>query len=822
MKKGYLLVVAIAIIAICCVFIFTACGDPEVQIKEVEVLVNQAHNLSVSMESFIYNGEAAQPTISAGNETCTIEYYALAEDGTETKLESAPKDAGRYKVKASIPETDCAASAVFTISQAEASIEGLSNIDKFYDGAEATPTYTINSDSQDITVSYRKTSESTWTNKAPTESGEYEVLVEVAGSKNYKATSKRAVITITPVPSLLEIDRYIGNSWLASIGLLVAHDNTIVAVGPQSELAIVVMQELDVEDLIGKSVTYASEAVVQAFNDANGLVDATSIEVLAQEQTVLNESETAVKLKLYSMHNTSLNIYAHEINDYTLRAVADVYLAEFNEAELDAMSKDEMQARIAKVVLNLENTHTSSNFYLFCSMRAKFMAQEKLRSIKEQIKDIPEAQSFLSSIDDLIAEYDDSLATDLSAFLENTSTPYSNITGSILALNEAYKSKAIATTSQDSLKAAIAISNAREAIETCGDYALSLAMALNDKIDIINASASELLANIKTAGINFTIDDETIEETAIQAVYEQYEKYFNYNYWTFEEAFAEGTIEYYGFSTSLNKTITINKVNINGVDSDVYYIYDGVIAKTNLANVSPVWGRKATINSETKDVTINNGITGDSNVFVVDKAGNIALRAVEGTPQYLNHIANILDEDKASPYTYIMTEDTGINRIYFYEDSANNVGWATYTNYTPNFVGTWRRVGNDFYTVAYGAGWYEYLIITSSNDGMKIKSSSGLNVKFDGHVVDDQYVQYATVIFCIEANDEYVAYLASDEVFHVDGSGYSLFDKGSWCFNDAGDKIIAIIGDYRYEFDWYENDTIDSVSFVEGGREWIN
>ena len=80
MKRGYLLIATIAILAICSVFVFAACSG-DIELEE--------HGIVVTIDDFAYNGNIATATINAGNDSYELEWFSVSEAGDLTKLDSS-------------------------------------------------------------------------------------------------------------------------------------------------------------------------------------------------------------------------------------------------------------------------------------------------------------------------------------------------------------------------------------------------------------------------------------------------------------------------------------------------------------------------------------------------------------------------------------------------------------------------------------------------------------------------------------------------------------------------------------------------------------
>ena len=166
-----------------------------------------------------YDGQPVlQPTdiaTTGSNGAVTFEWYTA--DGQ--KLQVAPVNAGSYKVKAILAEdinyAGIEVEKVFTISQAVSSLTVTVELNKVYDGQPVVePQVTVTGSTGAITYEWYKQEESTtraitWTklSTAPSEVGNYKVVVTVAGDGNFEAVTVEKEFSIlskevVPTPGL--------------------------------------------------------------------------------------------------------------------------------------------------------------------------------------------------------------------------------------------------------------------------------------------------------------------------------------------------------------------------------------------------------------------------------------------------------------------------------------------------------------------------------------------------------------------------------------------------------------------------------------------
>ena len=155
-----------------------------------------------------YDGQVvADPSVTAIGSTGAVSFEWYTADGT--KLQTTPVNVGSYKVKAILAEdTNYVGSEVekeFTISPAGSSVTITVELDKEYDGQPVLePQVSVIGSTGAITYEWYKKEESTtrattWTKlaTAPSEVGNYKVVVTVAGDGNYEAVTVEKEFSIS-------------------------------------------------------------------------------------------------------------------------------------------------------------------------------------------------------------------------------------------------------------------------------------------------------------------------------------------------------------------------------------------------------------------------------------------------------------------------------------------------------------------------------------------------------------------------------------------------------------------------------------------------
>ncbi|MDE6475801.1 MAG: MBG domain-containing protein, partial [Erysipelotrichaceae bacterium] len=156
-----------------------------------------------------YDGQAVlEPTVKKpeGSGEVTFEWYTA--DGI--KLDTAPVDAGSYKVKVILEAnenyTGAEVEKEFEIYKATTSVSIIGELSKEYDGKPvATPEVKVVGSTGQVSYEWYRKEETaratTWTRleEAPVEIGSYKLVVRVAGDKNYEGAMAEKEFTISKV-----------------------------------------------------------------------------------------------------------------------------------------------------------------------------------------------------------------------------------------------------------------------------------------------------------------------------------------------------------------------------------------------------------------------------------------------------------------------------------------------------------------------------------------------------------------------------------------------------------------------------------------------
>lgn len=150
----------------------------------------------VSDVSKTYDGQpAAAPTFKTNSDaTAQIEWYK-----GDTKLQSAPADAGDYSVLITLPETElyttCKELKTFTISKADIPFTATGWADKA-DGQEHKITVATEVEGATITYSTQEDGEYTAENPGFSAKGKYDVFFKITAGPNYNEASGKALVNI--------------------------------------------------------------------------------------------------------------------------------------------------------------------------------------------------------------------------------------------------------------------------------------------------------------------------------------------------------------------------------------------------------------------------------------------------------------------------------------------------------------------------------------------------------------------------------------------------------------------------------------------------
>ena len=161
---------------------------------------NTITNLSIA--GWTFGQDANTPTIQATYTTGVV--YTYSADGGVTYTSTIPTNAGNYKIKAEIPESDnylaaTAKTADFTIEKATNTISRFVVDNWTFGQTASTPvlqaTYTTGA------VYTYSTDGTTYTATVPTNAGDYYIKVEIPESDNYLAASSTTTFTINKAPN---------------------------------------------------------------------------------------------------------------------------------------------------------------------------------------------------------------------------------------------------------------------------------------------------------------------------------------------------------------------------------------------------------------------------------------------------------------------------------------------------------------------------------------------------------------------------------------------------------------------------------------------
>ena len=158
----------------------------------------------------IYDGTAViEPNITKTGSSGAVSFEWYAADGT--KLQTAPTDAGSYKVKAILAEDGNYGSAEversFEITKASSSIIVNDDLNKVYDGVAVVDPINIAKIGSTGAVTFEwYTAEGTKLQTAPTDAGSYEVKAILAGDTNHMGAEVGKEFTITKANSTITIN----------------------------------------------------------------------------------------------------------------------------------------------------------------------------------------------------------------------------------------------------------------------------------------------------------------------------------------------------------------------------------------------------------------------------------------------------------------------------------------------------------------------------------------------------------------------------------------------------------------------------------------
>ena len=189
------------------------CGTSANGAMTLQVTLNVKGKSSIDVHDSldkVYDGQTvAEPTSitkTGSNGDITFEWYQA--DGTP--LQTAPSDAGSYKVKATLAEDNQYIGAEvekeFTITKASSSIAIHDDLNKTYDGTAVIEPTNITKTGSTGAVSFEwYTINNTQLQTGPTEAGDYKVKAVLVDDVNHIGTEVEEVFTITKASSTITI-----------------------------------------------------------------------------------------------------------------------------------------------------------------------------------------------------------------------------------------------------------------------------------------------------------------------------------------------------------------------------------------------------------------------------------------------------------------------------------------------------------------------------------------------------------------------------------------------------------------------------------------
>ena len=174
-------------------------GNYKADSASITFKITKANNQITSFtfpDSWAYGETAKTPTATAAFGTVNFKYSA---DGGNTWVDEQPTEAGSYKIKAYVEETDNFAGVEqikdFTITRASNSITSFDFTSGWaYGDTAKTPTATAAFG----TVNFKYSADgNTWTDEQPTEAGTYKIKAYVEGTSNYAGAEQVKDFTIT-------------------------------------------------------------------------------------------------------------------------------------------------------------------------------------------------------------------------------------------------------------------------------------------------------------------------------------------------------------------------------------------------------------------------------------------------------------------------------------------------------------------------------------------------------------------------------------------------------------------------------------------------
>ena len=766
MKKG-LLLVAVLVIILSCIGVFAACEGGELE----------EHSLVVSINDFQYNGNIANPTIDSNNEEYTIEWYSVSESGELTTLESAPKDVGTYKVVVKLKNAeDIEGQCTFTISQATSLIENLAVVSKTYDGEPvANPTYTTNTDSTSISIKYRRIDTDPvgdWTSDVPKEIGKYEVIVSIAGSRNYNAVSANATFEIYAAPTFMDMNVNPG------VEFMIAGDNTIVSVSAINQDGCEMRDLLLKAGIKGKRVDVAIDMYMNILNEMGYFEVNDNIKIKAQSGDAEQLATHAINEKLTQIGKPAISVSIETFKDEDVLDKAKNCLVGYSRDDIESMDENTLRNLICASRIETENINSCVVEKIYLVEKERAILNAKIDVVLNAYRDNDTIVNAFTSAKTSLNETLDNLMDTLKKDYLSPASSYSMAYKMVHDMQAKIMSGLKAGKTKDDFM--LELSQVNSILPTMAYYENNTQLALEQIINALRQHSSDFNTLIGTQNVDIPKLEEETTAAVLKAVYDEYSKYLNYNMITGEGAFIEGTNEYFYQCPQMNTTYVFNKLN----GDIVLYALDGIVDadKINSAKVLYI----AQVVDFTPGVLTAILSPAEQYQFAIN-GDEVSLSFAEGTKSYYTSLSIAMYD-----FTILLTTKDGAKTGFLFntivdESDVYSTPCATTCTWTENESLVQVTV-------------YDTLLNYAVTDGkLTILRTEGENA-YIGYKKSTSSTDPQILIYCNIVNGKNVAYFVGFDYDMIEGMTdipYSY--KGTWELG-SDNKVRADFGDKTYIF----------------------
>ena len=791
MKKAYLLV-ALLIIALSCVCVFVACSDDTPQ---------EVYEIGIVYGDCEYSGIAANPVINANGREYVIKWYSIDDAGEITELEAAPINVGHYRAVVYLKDHESTSAQVdFNITPAQTTVDTFEVESKTYDGtAVAEPTYKTNSDSTNIKIQYKGVEDTTWSDYAPTEVGQYVARLTIGDTLNYAGIYVDTNFTIGEGPTVFSIEAG------AELHMMVNFENKIVNIEAMNQDAFDVREELIKGGAMGMFVTDFTDLCFDVMKAKHYFDEVTDVEVYAQSESVGTMVSQELLAK-FAENNLNITVESNEISEDMFKAYARKYLYGFSDSELTQINKHLLRNYLLQVKEDAADIPNVALKNIACEM----IDVELIREIVDAIvTKYPTLASNFTEINEYYDEY--------SAFMYH----YGHYTSRYIAeysdyniylaqyfelRNEYYAEFEKDPNSQATAKIEAKYTRIKNAVESYGSPMYGMISDIDEDIaNMKNLMSAALIAATEELRDSIDIDFEAIEEEVINKFEADYKNALKFNPITRDELYASGDALFIYQCQEFNKTYVVTQHENDAPSACEVFVYDGMIGLKDLARTkadSCLKGRYVT------DRAVLISVTGGSVWTCYIEGDEMSFKFAQGTYVHSTSFAG----SNGEIYTVAMFENGSDKITYLYEE---DVDVDSLTSVPYYFTGTWSYVDDDSIVVDVAPGFrLNYEIV---NGVMELQYDEG-ELEYDATYYYDD-VSYRLVLRTInkgEVNEQQTAYTIPQFITNLtEGERYPYGLSGTWEKVQEGEAwfIYVTLNDgIKYKFGINSNNSLTFVS----------